>query len=56
MWFLIQSLIVFAVVASNIHFQWTPNPYIPALLGGGLAYGLTRLVGEYRVRQSKRLQ
>jgi len=49
MWFIIQGLIVFAVVASNIHWQWTPNVYIPALLGGGLAYGLTRLA-QYRVR------
>jgi hypothetical protein len=27
MWFLFQSLIIFAVVASNIHRQWTPNGY-----------------------------
>jgi hypothetical protein len=53
MWFLLQSLIIFAVMASNIHWQWTPNGYIPALLGGGLAYGATQLLTEYRVRRDK---
>jgi hypothetical protein len=52
-WFLLQSLIVFAVVASNIHWGWTPNPYIPALLGAGLAYGATQLLTEYRLRREK---
>jgi hypothetical protein len=46
---------MFAVTASNIHWQWTPNPYIPALLGYGLAYGATRLLGQLLVRD-KRLQ
>jgi hypothetical protein len=45
MWFLIQSLLIFAVVGSNIHWQWTPNPYLAGLIGVGLAYGLTRLLG-----------
>jgi hypothetical protein len=44
MWFLLQASIIFAVVASNIHWHWTPNGYIPALLGIGLAYGLTLLI------------
>jgi hypothetical protein len=26
--YLLQCLIIFAVVASNIHRQWTPNPYL----------------------------
>jgi hypothetical protein len=26
--YLLQSLIIFAVVASNIHWQWTPNTYL----------------------------
>ena len=56
MWFLLQSLIIFAVCASNIHYQWTPNAYIPALLGGGLAYGLTYLLAQYRIGKDKRLQ
>jgi hypothetical protein len=33
MWLLFQSLIIFAVIASNIHWQWTPNGYLAALLG-----------------------
>jgi hypothetical protein len=41
MWFLFQSLIIFAVVASNIHWQWTPNGYLASLIGVGLAYGLS---------------
>jgi hypothetical protein len=28
MWFLIQSSIIFAVVASNIKWYWTPNGYL----------------------------
>jgi hypothetical protein len=44
MWFLFQSTIIFAVVASNIHRQWTPNGYLPAILGAGLAWLLTRLL------------
>jgi hypothetical protein len=44
MWFLLQSSIIFAVCASNIHWHWTPNGYIPALLGIGLAYLATLLV------------
>jgi hypothetical protein len=38
MWYLLQSLIIFAVCASDVHWHWTPNGYIPALLGIGLAY------------------
>jgi hypothetical protein len=45
MWFLFQGLIIFAVVGSNIHWQWTPNPYIPAGAGILLAYFVT-LVGH----------
>ena len=48
--YLLQGLIVFAVVASNIHWQWTPNPYIPPLFGFILAYGVTWLIVEFRDR------
>ena len=44
MWYLLQSSIMFAVMASNIHWHWTPNGYVPALLGIGLAYLATLLV------------
>lgn len=33
MWLLLQSLIIFAVMASNIHWQWTPNGYLAGLIG-----------------------
>ena len=33
MWLLLQCLIIFAVIASNIHWHWTPNIYIAAILG-----------------------
>ena len=45
MWFLFQGSIIFAVVASNIRWKWTPNPYLAGFIGVGLAYGLTRLLG-----------
>jgi len=43
MWFLLQSVIIFAVVASNIHWQWTPNPYLAGLIGIGMALLVSRL-------------
>ena len=33
MWYALQCSIMFAVVASNIHWQWTPNPYLAAVAG-----------------------
>ena len=33
MWYLLQSLLIFAVCASNIHWQWTPSPYLAATAG-----------------------
>ena len=36
MWYLLQVSIIFAVIASNIHWKWTPNGYLPAVLGAGL--------------------
>ena len=44
MWFLFQSAIIFAVVASNIHWHWTPNGYLASAIGVGLAYGVTWLL------------
>lgn len=41
--YLFQSLVIFTVVASNIHWQWTPNGYLAAGLGLALAYALTRM-------------
>jgi hypothetical protein len=44
MWFLLQALIFFAVMASNIAWHWAPNPYVAALIGVGLAIGATQIV------------
>jgi len=44
MWFLLQALIFFAVMASNIAWDWAPNPYVAALIGVGLAIGATQIV------------
>ncbi len=44
MFYLLQSLIIFAFVASNIRWHWTPNGYLARLIGVVLAYGLTALV------------
>jgi hypothetical protein len=52
MWFLFQGIIMFAVVSSNIAWQWTPNGLIPALLGAGLAYGLTYVLSNWWSRDS----
>jgi hypothetical protein len=48
--YLLQSLIIFAVVGSNIHWQWTPNGYLAAGLGGLLAYAVTWWIVEIQDR------
>jgi len=50
MWLLLQSLIVFAVVGSTIHWHWTPNIYLQSLMGFGLAFVVTAGVNELRAR------
>jgi hypothetical protein len=32
MWRLMQTCIVFAVLASNVYYQWTPNPYLAGMI------------------------
>jgi hypothetical protein len=41
-WFILQSSIIFAVIASNLFWHWTPNGYLAGLIGVGLAWVLTR--------------
>jgi mannitol-specific phosphotransferase system IIBC component len=53
MWFLFQSTIIFAVMASNIHWHWTPNGYLAGLIGAVLAYGVTVLL-SYSLLKIKR--
>lgn len=43
-WYFFQSLIIGAVVIHNEYNHWTPNRVLAALIGVGIAYGLTRLV------------
>ena len=37
--YLLQALIFCAVVGSNIHWQWTPNPNLASCIGAGLSTG-----------------
>lgn len=46
MWFLFQGSIMFAVMASNVTWHWTPNGYVAGLIAAGLAYGLTYGLGN----------
>lgn len=46
MWFLLQGSIVFAVMASNIYWAWTPNGYLASLIGVGLAFAVTMTVSQ----------
>jgi hypothetical protein len=41
LWSVFQVLVVFSVIASNIYWQWTPNPYLAAIIGGTCALGVT---------------
>jgi hypothetical protein len=51
--YLLQGLIVFAVVGSNIHWQWTPNPYVAFGLGILLAWAVTWWIVEIRERYAR---
>lgn len=53
-WYLLQSVVIFAVIASNIRWHWTPNGYLACLIGIGLAYGLTYLIPQSWFRKDKR--
>ena len=44
MWKLFQMTIVTLVLFSNVHYQWTPNGYLAALIGVGAAYAFTMLL------------
>jgi len=39
--YVLQSAIIFAVIASNIHWQWAPNPYVAAIYAFAAAFGVT---------------
>jgi hypothetical protein len=44
MFYLFQSVIIGGVVIHNEYYNWTPNKVLAALIGVGLAYGITRLI------------
>lgn len=49
-WRVFQALVIFAVIASNIRWQWTPNTYLASLLGFAAAFTATALVGSFLIR------
>jgi len=51
---LLQSLIIFAVVASDIHWLWAQNRYFASLVGVGLAWFVTMSINEFRKWLAKR--
>jgi branched-subunit amino acid transport protein len=44
MFYLIQSLVIGAVVVHNEYYQWTPNKLLAAIIGVIAAYLLTRVI------------
>jgi hypothetical protein len=52
MWYVFQGAIMFAVIASNIHWQWTPNPYLAAGFGWLAAYFVTCALLGWRVPET----
>lgn len=59
MWWLIQSLIVFGVISSNIYYKLTSNGMLAAVIGGGLALLVTLIwndVAEIRARKKRGTQ
>lgn len=56
MWSFIQGSIVFAVVASNIKWHWTPSGYLASMLGGAAALLVTLIandISELRARKKR---
>ena len=54
MWFVFQGLIVFAIVASNIHYQFTPNGYLASAIGAACPDELRPLLARfYTIRAFK---
>jgi hypothetical protein len=49
-WLLFQGSIVFAVISSNIYFQWTPNMMLAGVAGVFAAYGATQAITALRAR------
>ena len=41
MWKFFQTLIVVGVMCASVYYKWTPNPYLPAVLGVAAALIVT---------------
>lgn len=61
-WYVFQGLVMFAVIASNIHWQWTPNGLLAGIIGYGVAFVATWITGKvaslflwFRRRSAERL-
>jgi hypothetical protein len=56
-WKLLQAAVVLAVIFANIHWQFTPNGYLAALMGVGAALAVTGIIttlSDWRRRFSSR--
>jgi uncharacterized membrane protein len=47
-WFVFQGSIVFAVLASNVAYEWTPNKVLAGLIAFGAAMLATKLLNGLR--------
>jgi hypothetical protein len=56
MMYLLQGLIICALVGSNIHWQWTPNQYLASGIGAGSAWIATHMVVAWRDRYRQNRQ
>jgi hypothetical protein len=54
MWYVLQSLIIFVVCASNIRWHWTPNGYLAAMVEVGLAWGVTQVVADWQALRTRK--
>lgn len=41
MWRIFQGLIALGILFANVHWQWTPNPYLASLFAIAIALGVT---------------
>lgn len=46
MWKFFQTIIVAAVMMLNVHFKWTPNSYLAAYAGVGVALIVTLTINK----------
>jgi hypothetical protein len=53
-WFLFQGVIVFAVLASNVAYEWTPNKVLAGIIAFGAAYLATKLLNGLRALSHQR--